>query len=62
MSRFWLYPRMQIEKSERSKRDIVASRENELTGNSLFKKEISIKPELTFKWGGYHLENYETVN
>ena len=28
ISRFWLYPRMQIEKSERSKRDIVASREN----------------------------------
>ena len=28
ISRFWLYPRVQIEKSERSKRDIVASREN----------------------------------
>ena len=28
ISRFWLYPRMQIEKSERSKRDIIASREN----------------------------------
>ena len=28
ISRFWLYPRMQMEKSERSKRDIVALREN----------------------------------
>ena len=28
ITRFWLYPTMQIEKSERSKRGIVASREN----------------------------------
>ena len=33
ISRFWIYPRMQIEKSERSKRDIAASRENAASSN-----------------------------
>ena len=43
ISRFWLYPRMQIEKSEGSKRDIVASRENvSLSEKNIFPRENTI--------------------
>ena len=63
ITRFWLYPKMQIEKSERSKRGIVVSRENDTCGHSFIFMVIHLGKIFIF-WGIFfsavlHLRNLQ---